>query len=65
MVVGGRTTDHRRGKSALFLIGCGWAGMAPHWLHDSLRLIPALTLAVLLGFGRQPRTSSSLRRSRG
>ena len=49
MAAGGRTTDHRRGKSALFLIGCGWAGMAPHWLHESLRLIPALTLAVLLG----------------
>ena len=49
MAAGGRTTDHRRRKSALFLIGCGWAGMAPHWLHESLRLIPALTLAVLLG----------------
>lgn len=49
MAAGGRTTDHRRRKSALFLIGCGWAGMAPHWLHESLRLIPAITLAVLLG----------------
>lgn len=49
MATGGRTTDHRRRKSALFLIGCGWAGMAPHWLHESLRLIPAITLAVLLG----------------
>ena len=49
MAAGGRSTDHRRGKSALFLIGCGWAGIAPHWLHESLRLIPAFTLAVLLG----------------
>ncbi|MEB3354277.1 MAG: glycosyltransferase family 2 protein [Cyanobacteriota bacterium] len=49
MAAGGHSTDHRRGKSALFLIGCGWAGLAPHWLHESLRLIPALTLAVLLG----------------
>ena len=49
MAAGGRSTDHRRGKSALFLIGCGWAGMAPHWLQGPLRLAPAITLAVLLG----------------
>jgi 1,2-diacylglycerol 3-beta-glucosyltransferase len=49
MAAGGRSTDHRRGKSALFLIGCGWAGLAPHWLQGSLRLAPAITLAVLLG----------------
>jgi 1,2-diacylglycerol 3-beta-glucosyltransferase len=49
MAAGGRSTDHRRGKSALFLIGCGWAGLAPHWLQGSLRLAPAVTLAVLLG----------------
>jgi len=49
MAAGDRSTDHRRGKSALFLIGCGWVGLAPHWLSESLRLIPALSLALLLG----------------
>ncbi len=39
----------RRGPSALFLLGCGWAGLAPHWLDPSLQLWPALSLAVLLG----------------
>jgi 1,2-diacylglycerol 3-beta-glucosyltransferase len=39
----------RRGPSALFLLGCSWAGMAPHWLDPSLQLWPALSLAVLLG----------------
>jgi len=39
----------RRGPSALFLLGCGWAGMAPHWLAPSQQLWPALSLAVLLG----------------
>jgi 1,2-diacylglycerol 3-beta-glucosyltransferase len=49
MAAGGRSTDHRRGKSALFLIGFGWAGLAPHWLQGPLRLAPAITLALLLG----------------
>ena len=53
MAAGGPTTDtapqRRRAKSALFAIGCGWAGLAPHWLDPSLSLIPAITLAVLLG----------------
>ncbi|MEX0588518.1 MAG: glycosyltransferase family 2 protein [Cyanobium sp.] len=49
MAAGGHSTDHRRGKSALFLVGCGWAGLAPHWLQGSLRLLPAAILAVLLG----------------
>ena len=43
------TGDHRRGKTALFLAACGWAGAAPHWLDPSRSLFPALTLAVLLG----------------
>ena len=43
------TGDHRRGKTALFLAACGWAGAAPHWLDPSRSLLPALTLAVLLG----------------
>lgn len=39
----------RRVSSTLFLISCGWVGMAPHWLDPTLRLWPALSLAVLLG----------------
>ena len=49
MAAGGSSTDHRRGKSGLFLVACGGAGLAPHWLPESLRLIPALILAVVLG----------------
>ena len=52
MAAGGPTTDtapqRRRAKSALFAIGCGWAGLAPHWLDPSLSLIPAITLAGLV-----------------
>ena len=43
------TSNHRRGKTAFFLAACGWAGAAPHWLDPSRSLIPAFTLAVLLG----------------
>ncbi len=43
------TGDKRRGKTALFLIACGWAGVAPHWLEAGRSLIPAITLAFLLG----------------
>ena len=43
------TGDHRRGKSALFLVACGWAGAAPHWLDPLRSLLPAVTLALLLG----------------
>jgi 1,2-diacylglycerol 3-beta-glucosyltransferase len=49
MAAGGSSTDHRRGKSGLFLVACGGAGLAPHWLPESLRLFPAITLALLLG----------------
>ncbi|WP_320673763.1 glycosyltransferase family 2 protein [Prochlorococcus sp. MIT 1341] len=41
--------DYRRGKTALFLIACGWAGAAPHWVETGRSLLPAITLAVFLG----------------
>ncbi len=43
------TVKPRRGKTALFLIVCGWAGAMPHFLTPSRSLLPALTLALLLG----------------
>ncbi len=43
------TGEYRRGKTALFLILCGWLGAAPHWLESIRTLYPAITLAVLLG----------------
>jgi len=49
MAVAAVTGDHRRGKTALFLAACGCAGAAPHWLEPSRSLLPAITLAVLLG----------------
>ena len=49
MAVAAVTGDHRRGKSALFLVACGWAGAAPHWLDPLRSLAPAVTLALLLG----------------
>lgn len=44
---GGR--DRRRAKAALFLACCGLVGVAPHWLPPGRSLVPALTLATLLG----------------
>ncbi|WP_392350105.1 glycosyltransferase [Parasynechococcus sp.] len=41
--------DHRRAKSAAFLVVCGCAGAAPHWLDNIRALWPAFTLALLLG----------------
>ncbi len=41
--------QYRRGKTALFLIACGWAGVAPHWIESSRSLLPAITLAFVLG----------------
>ncbi len=41
--------ERRRGKTALFLIVCGWAGSVPHWLEPTRSLWPAITLAFLLG----------------
>ncbi len=43
------TGEKRRGKTALFLFACGWAGVAPHWLDAWRSLIPAITLAFVLG----------------
>ncbi len=44
--------QYRRGKTALFLIACGWAGAAPHWLEPAKSLWPAVTLVfVLAGYG--------------
>ncbi len=43
------TKDHRRSKTALFLIACGWAGAAPHWIEAGKSLLPAITLAFVLG----------------
>ena len=45
------TGDHRRGKTALFLIACGWAGVLPHWIESGpfSNLLPAITLAFFLG----------------
>tara|TARA_Y100001968_G_scaffold212345_1_gene195478 strand:- start:51682 stop:52995 length:1314 start_codon:yes stop_codon:yes gene_type:complete len=41
--------NNRRGKTALFLFFCGWAGIFPHWINDARNLFPAISLAVLLG----------------
>ena len=49
MTAGGTATGARRLKAALFLLGCGAAGMAPHWLPDGQRLVPASALTLLLG----------------
>ncbi len=43
------TAGRRRAKSALFLGMCGAAGFGPHWLAPELRLLPAFTLALVLG----------------
>ena len=48
-VLAAGTGDRRRGKTALFLMACGCAGAAPHWLDPSRSLIPSLTLALVLG----------------
>jgi 1,2-diacylglycerol 3-beta-glucosyltransferase len=49
MNAGGSSTDRRRLKAALFLVGCAVAGMAPHALGPATRLLPGGILAVLLG----------------
>jgi 1,2-diacylglycerol 3-beta-glucosyltransferase len=49
MAADGSATGNRRGKSALFLMACGAAGLAPHWLEPGWRLLPASALALLLG----------------
>jgi len=40
---------HRRLKSFMFLACCAAAGLAPHWLAPSRALMPAISLALLLG----------------
>lgn len=45
----GSGSDRRRAKAALFLACCGLVGIAPHWLPPGRSLVPALTLATLLG----------------
>lgn len=49
MAVAEVTGDYRRGKTALFLIACSWAGAVPHWLGPLRSLLPAITLAVVVG----------------
>ena len=41
--------ENRRGKTALFLIACVWAGVVPHLLDPSKSLLPAIVLALFLG----------------
>ncbi len=43
------TGEHRQKQTALFLIACGCAGAAPHWLEAGRNLLPAITLSLLLG----------------
>lgn len=49
MAAGGSESDRRRAKAALFLACCGLVGIAPHWLPPGRSLLPAITLATLLG----------------
>lgn len=49
MNAGGSSTDRRRLKAALFLLGCAVAGISPHALAPSLRLLPGGLLAIVLG----------------
>ncbi len=39
----------RRGKAALFVLLCGCAGAAPHWVEPPRNLLPAISLTLLLG----------------
>ena len=48
MAAGG-SSSHRRLKSALFVGCCGLAGAAPHFATGMASLLPAISLAVLLG----------------
>jgi 1,2-diacylglycerol 3-beta-glucosyltransferase len=47
--MGGGSSDDRRPKAALFLVACLVAGLVPHALGPLARLLPALSLASLLG----------------
>lgn len=63
MTAGGTVTDRRRGKAALFVMGCGFAGIAPHWLGPVRSLLPAMTLGLLLaGYSLRTLRAAALRR---
>lgn len=49
MAAGGTAPGARRPQSALFLLGCVAAGLAPHALPATQRIWPALALTLLLG----------------
>ena len=49
MDAGGSSSDRRRVKSALFVLACTAAGMAPHWLPPQQSYWPAIALAIVLG----------------
>ncbi len=49
MAADASASDHRRGKSALFVLVCGCAGLGPHWLDPAVRLFPAIAMALVLG----------------
>ena len=41
-------SGRRRGKAAVFVLLCGWAGVAPHWLEPPRNLLPAISLSLLI-----------------
>ena len=41
--------NHRRRKAAIFFIFCGIIGSIPHWIDPSKNLLPAFSLALVLG----------------
>tara|TARA_Y100001968_G_scaffold298816_1_gene308973 strand:- start:3081 stop:4394 length:1314 start_codon:yes stop_codon:yes gene_type:complete len=41
--------NNRRAKAALFLVFCTCAGAIPHWIEPPINLLPAISLAFLLG----------------
>ena len=43
------TRKHRRGKTALILLACCFAGIAPHCFSPEISLLPSITLAIVLG----------------
>ena len=49
MAADASANDRRRGKSALFVLVCGCAGLGPHWLEPGLRLLPAIAMGLFLG----------------
>ncbi len=49
MTATGYSPRGRRGKAALFVVLCSWAGVAPHWLEPPRNLLPAASLTLLLG----------------